>query len=335
MDHSATLPWTDEQWAMLNRLAQDTARNTRIAGSFLPLEGPLPPDQAFVPAMAVEYRDNAQVLYPIGGAPLGQLAVQGRAAERVEIDGSATLPLVRTFCSLEITVTQAQDPELAAVKQLLTRAADVIGRLEDEIVFNGLSPEIPGTTLRGRLFARVPPPRPTLLTRPGIYVVNAPVPRIPYQGLLQYDDQECGIAAPKDGPAIVSAVVRAIEDIEGRGYSAPFACVLGTTLFARAVDPGPGLILPSDRVMPLLKGGPFSRSTSIEPDIGVIIGLGGAPIDLVIGSDLELKYLGRSENAFMLAVSERFRLRIKDSFPSPVPGQRWRTAQRGPTEWIC
>jgi uncharacterized linocin/CFP29 family protein len=323
MDHSATLPWTEEQWAMLNRLVQDTARNTRVAGSFLPLEGPLPPDQAFVPAMVLQYRPNAQILYPVGGDDRRLLAVQGRAAQRVEIDGAAVLSLVRTFCSIDITTAQAQDPELAAVKQLVIRAADVLGRLEDEIIFNGMTHEWEPSGVRGRLFGGTQ----ALETSPAIYVVSAPVPGADYQGMLTSGGAPRRIGPVLNDETLINAIVEAIEAIEVRGYSGPFACVLGTRLFLSAVTPAIGLILPSDRIIPLLKGGPLLRSTSVGANVGLLVGLGGAPIDLVIGSDLELKYLGRNENVFLLSVSERFRLRIKDNYPGPP-------ASSGPIEPI-
>src|SRR6185312_11788017 len=52
-DDVTRLPWTDEQWATIQRTARDSARKARVASSFLPLVGPLPDGQASVPALAM------------------------------------------------------------------------------------------------------------------------------------------------------------------------------------------------------------------------------------------------------------------------------------------
>ena len=61
-DHVTHLPWTDEQWAMMQRIVQEGARKARVASSFLPLMGPLPDGQASVPALGVAYQiiDHAE-----------------------------------------------------------------------------------------------------------------------------------------------------------------------------------------------------------------------------------------------------------------------------------
>ena len=45
------LAWTDDQWNRVQVAAQEAARNARVASSFLPLVGPLPPSVTTVPAM--------------------------------------------------------------------------------------------------------------------------------------------------------------------------------------------------------------------------------------------------------------------------------------------
>ncbi len=144
MDNSATLPWTDEQWSMLNQLVQDTARKTRVVTSLLPIVGPLPAGQAYVPAMRMDV------------SPRGRLDIS-------EVD---TLPLLGISCPIEIKISEAHDPELSAVRQMLTRVADVLGRLEDEIVLNGVTKDR-DVVGRGRLSDRD-----ALTTRPQIYEIR-------------------------------------------------------------------------------------------------------------------------------------------------------------------
>ncbi len=48
MPNNPQVPWTDEQWARVNQVVQEEARRARVAATFLPLYGPLPPDTDFV-----------------------------------------------------------------------------------------------------------------------------------------------------------------------------------------------------------------------------------------------------------------------------------------------
>ena len=49
------VPWTDEQWALVTQAIQDEASRSRVAASFVPLEGPLPPDTDFVRKQTLEF----------------------------------------------------------------------------------------------------------------------------------------------------------------------------------------------------------------------------------------------------------------------------------------
>jgi hypothetical protein len=70
------LPWTDEQWATVQRTVQESARKARVAGSFLPLVGPLPDGQASVPALPMSQRTLERY--------------RGEAPERLEVDDGQT-----------------------------------------------------------------------------------------------------------------------------------------------------------------------------------------------------------------------------------------------------
>ena len=49
------VPWTDEQWARVNKVVQEEASRARIAATFLPLLGPLPGDTDFVRQEVIQY----------------------------------------------------------------------------------------------------------------------------------------------------------------------------------------------------------------------------------------------------------------------------------------
>ncbi len=287
MPEDPHLSWTDEQWAAMQRIVQESARKARVASSFLPLTGPLPPGQASVPALQLDALSLADRL-------------RGEAPRRFEIDDGETLRLTTIACEVYLRTQQAEDPDLASAKQMLGRAADIIGRLEDAIVFNGLSE------------ADKPPKIGTkLAVRPEVYTVRGPV----QDGLLSDNGLKCRkpVDLAKGGEALVKAVVSSIQKLEGLGYYGPFACLLGHTLYEAANTPNAGsLVLPSDRITPFLDGGPLRRSSVVPEGQGVIVALAGSPIDLVVACDVDVKFIQLSiEPRYVLRVSERFVLRMK------------------------
>ncbi len=282
MPEDSRLPWTDEQWAMAQRIVQESARKARVASSFLPLVGPLPDGQASVPALEMTYQEiNPPQPY--------------EAAERLRVEASKTLPLTRIACNVYLKAQQVEDPELGAARQMLSRAADVIGRLEDAIVFNGQPGE-------GQ-------PPPDIDGIPEIYTVRGGQKQ---DGLLDGEDQ---VEVEAGSEALVNAIVDAVQKLESRGHYGPFACVLGSTLYNIANTPSPGsLVLPSDRITPFLEGGPLRRSSVVPQDQGVLVALAGSPIDLVVASDVHVSYVQLTlEPRYVLRVSERFVLRIKQA----------------------
>ncbi|MGH8932201.1 MAG: encapsulin [Egibacteraceae bacterium] len=282
MPEDYRLPWTDEQWAMAQRVVQESARKARVASSFLPLVGPLPNGQASIPALAMDDQEIDQ-------------RVRGEAKRRLEVDDAKTLPFTRIACNVYLKAQQAEDPELGTARQMLSRAADIIGRLEDAIVFNGQ----PG--------ADTPPIHTGDI--PEVYTVRGGQK---HEGLLSGADQVDVDLATGDH-VLVEAVVKAVQRLERNGHYGPFACVLGSRLYEAANTPSQGsLVLPSDRITPFLEGGTLRRSSVVPDGKGVIVALAGSPIDLVVASDVHVSYIQLTmEPRYVLRVSERFVLRVK------------------------
>ena len=122
------VPWTDEQWARVNKVVQEEASRARMAATFLPLLGPLPGDTDFVRQELIQYQFAPPPNMPLGiqDRPVIQLAT---LQVRVPVRGA-----------------QMADPEMTSVLALFRRAANVLARLEDAVVFRGLVPDplIPG-----------------------------------------------------------------------------------------------------------------------------------------------------------------------------------------------
>ncbi|MBV6521674.1 MAG: hypothetical protein MNPFHGCM_01818 [Gemmatimonadaceae bacterium] len=291
--NDAQVPWTDDQWNTVNRAVQDTARKARVASSFLPLVGPLPSSVTTVPAQRMSNAD------------LGD-AQRGEARARLVIEEADVLGLTTISSEVYLKNSEATDPDLSSAIAMLCRAADVIARVEDAVVFNGL-PSADSDSYPGA--GRVPAHNGTPIVTPMIYRVKGGTPN---GGLL---DAELKATVPKEGEpgdGIVRAVVDAIQQLEGQGHYGPFACVLGNALFLDANTPSRGsLVLPSDRITPFLNG-PLLRSSTVPASAGVVVALAGDPIDLVVATDITAKFLQLSvEPRYVFRVYERIALRIK------------------------
>jgi uncharacterized linocin/CFP29 family protein len=296
-DDVARIPWTEEQWAAVNRTVQEAACKARIASSFLPLVGPLPPGQSSVPSLSMDEPD------------LKDRLERGEATKRFEIDDSKTLPLTTLSCEVYLTTQQVEDPALASAKQMLGRAADLIGRLEDAIVFNGQ----PGSNRAPRWHDEDK----GLVVEPEVYRVQGgkKCPGLLYDEDLPGEFVKKMVRSPRGNFAsdLVTKIGDAIQTLEGNGHYGPFACVLGHELYRDAITPHTGsLVLASDRIVAFLDGGPLRRSSVVPTGGGVVVSLAGSPIDLVVASDIHVKFLQVTlEPRYVFRVSERLVLRLK------------------------
>jgi uncharacterized linocin/CFP29 family protein len=138
-------------------------------------------------------------------------------------------------------------------------------------------------------------------------------------GLLQAPEksaQDMSVRVEPDKPdrsTIVEAIVSAIQKLEAKGHFGPFAVVLGHKLFSRATSPTGSLVLPTDRLAEFLDGRRVMRSGTLPPEDGVVVALGGQPIELVLARDIDISFLQVTiEPRYVLRVFERFVLRLKE-----------------------
>jgi uncharacterized linocin/CFP29 family protein len=296
-DDASQLSWTSQQWADLRAAALDSAQSARVASTFLPLVGPLPPDQTTVPS-------NWMKTSSLSTRQLGE------ARDRLEIRAGKTLHLVTISCNVYLRGAEAADPELSAAKAMVRRAAEVLGRLEDAIVFHGV-PDAENDEDRVPTFNGG-----ALVVQPLIYRITG---GRDLTGLLQAPEksaQDMSVRVEPDKPdrsTIVEAIVSAIQKLEAKGHFGPFAVVLGHKLFSRATSPTGSLVLPTDRLAEFLDGRRVMRSGTLPPEDGVVVALGGQPIELVLARDIDISFLQVTiEPRYLLRVFERFVLRIKE-----------------------
>jgi uncharacterized linocin/CFP29 family protein len=280
------LPWTDEQWARVNQVIQQEASRARVAATFLPMVGPLHGGTDFVRKEEILFRPAWQA------PPLQEITIDDRNIWQL-----ATLKV-----NVRVRGAQMADTEMASSLNLFRRASNVLARLEDAVVFNGLSPA-PGGVLQPTAGA----PKQQVWEITGGQVIP---------GLL--DDANrvvvVGHPPPHRTERLVRAVSLAIGDLESSGEFGPFAVVLGQGLFVIAETPEPhSMVLPQDRIIPFLGGGSFLRSTTLPLNKGVVVALGGAPVEIVFASDLHLEFLQRTTDAeFLFRLSEKMALRVKE-----------------------
>ena len=295
MTDDPQVPWTDEQWARVNQVIQEEASRARVAATFLSLHGPLPGDTDFVRAQIIP--DDAP------------LRIQDRD----------TIQLATLQVRVEVRSAQAADPEMASVLALFRRAAMVLARLEDAVVFRGLVRAEAGTTgfvpqggVGGvPLIWEIHGGQET----PGLWAAPPPAnwPWDQFPAPQPWQFIEVGPA----GEDLVRAVSQAIGELEGHGHFGPFAAALGNGLFLTAQTPDPGsLVLPQDRIAPFLGGGSLLRSSTLDACngfSGVVVALGGNPVEFVVASDISFQFLQVTQRPTLLfRVREKIALRIKE-----------------------
>jgi uncharacterized linocin/CFP29 family protein len=281
------VPWSDEQWGRVNQVVQEEARRARVAAAFLPLFGPLPADTDVVPRDAISYAQE-------GGERTG----------RMVIDDRTTIPLPTLQVKVYLRGAQMADPELASALQLFRRAANVLARLEDLVVFAGQ----PGMG---------DPPPAAYAGLPAVWDITGAQRA---RGLLATDRADGPVESVRPasgadlGETLVSDVSSAIGRLEAAGHFGPFALVLGQTFFAGVQTPNKSsLVLPQDRILPFLAGGPLLRTSALPDRSGVVVALGGAPVELVVATYVSVGFLQvTTDPMYVFRVFEKVLLRIKE-----------------------
>jgi len=283
--NSADLGWSDEQWSRANKVVQEEAQKARVAAQFLP--SVVHPDAVAVavPNHALTYRR---------AAPMDP-------RRRMLVDANPTTHFTSLAVNVVLTSQEGCDPEQASALIQLKRAANLIARAEDALLLRGQAGPRALVGV-GRL--------------PAVFEVGMGA-RQP--GLLADPDEpprnygrRVQVNPGPDGRTLAARIITATSRLEARGHNRPFACILGNTLYDRLHDPTASMILPRDRVAPALEG-PILRSSTLPAEQGIVVALGGSPIEIVVSSELHVKFLQvTTEPRYVLRVSERLALRVTE-----------------------
>jgi len=368
-DREAQVGWTEAQW---NRIREEVLREwqrTRVAGSILPIYGPLPRSTQVIPSEVIA----------AGGT----------------IDDAATVRLLELSTSIELSRQQVNDDDLSGALVLFRRAATSLGRAEDVVVFNGQGQaqvpaegQVPGeVNRRGRAPGQIQSQthgqaqaraygdgrddhldrfRQTIkrggdvalleeieeiriqlqaISPQGLVLDNPLLPESresldpPLKFALDALDKLTNgnlsslgmIAAAKEqesfqkgnGQSLIRAITRSLGRLDACGYGPPYACVLDTDTFADAHTPERGLVMPSDRIEPML-GSSLRRASAIDhfADVdgrtrgrGVVFSMAGDALDLAIAVEATPVFVQIDRDGrYVFRVFERLALRIKDNY---------------------
>jgi len=287
--------WTEEHWNRITSAVTEEAQKARVAAQMLPLVGPEDPTTVAVP-------DFRLVANPSPTPP---------PAQRLIVNSSPNLFLTTIAATVQLRSHEMADPSLKAALGMFRRAAANIARVEDYLMFNGGVP--------GAMPAAVPPPVANVTTvacdgatpLEGLILLPPPPPAPPPPpfGTRLYQ----AVAAPLAGDDVVNAIVAAIGLLDGRGHQAPYAVALGQNFFNEICRPVPGsMVMPRDRILPFLQG-PLLRASALPPQSGVVVSLSANPVELVVGSDLSVRFLqSTAEPRYVFRVCERVALRIRE-----------------------
>jgi uncharacterized linocin/CFP29 family protein len=346
-DRNAQVGWTEAQW---NRVREEVLRawqQVRVAGSFLPTYGPLPPSTQVVPSEVLK-RDGT-------------------------VDDQATAVVLEISLPVTLNRQQVVEEDLSSALLEFRRRATQVGQLEDWYIFNGQYPrggpqssdKAAKKFIRGlpepfqkEWNAAAEPYRPNvsylnLKKWASVNGVENPItgvaPLRQKKSLLQRNPGALGLIEgavrvkdPKRGDKRLSlvrptaaklknrglkdAIVSAIATLDDRGYVAPHVCVFGLGPFLAANKPLRSGAVPRDRLEPLI-GREILHASAIDllpagvaaiqapewRNRGLLLSLAGDPVDIAIAAEATAEFRQVDETGrYIFAVFERFALRIKD-----------------------
>lgn len=232
---------------------------------------------------------------------------EGREHGGLGIKEGEVLRLLTVALPIKLTSTQQSEPDLVSALTLFARAANVVARTEDAIIFTGEDPHI-------LKICKVSPD--PLKTNCLLNASNQTVPPVPHSSPPHHISPPYHTSPPCFPPLgddLVTAVAEGIALLDSQGFLAPYALVLAENLFVVAETPsGSGLVLPSDRIRPLIEG-PFLRSGALPCNQGVLVSLPSNPVEIVVASDIHVRFLQLNDHGeYIYRVSQRFVLRIKE-----------------------
>lgn len=283
-----SLSLNESQWNTVKQTVHDEAMRARVAASFLPLFGPLDGDVQAVPRNSLDVSKS----------------------NHLEVNDYDTMRLATLSVNVLLGNSQLADPEMTSALIMFRRAAEIMARVEDTVIFTGLTVTDDKND----------PPKPkNLVPLEGVPSVWALTGGVESAGLIEEGvgngvKFETGDQPWEFGQNVFSAIVVAITRIEKAGHHGPFACVLGDNLFTAINTPMPNsMVLPRDGILPFLDA-PLLRSSAVPANEGVLVSLRGAPAEIVVPSEITVRHVTTTPEAkHVFRVQQKFILRVKEN----------------------
>lgn len=275
------LPWCREIWNRIGKAIHDEMIRVEITPKFLPLHGPLS-EALTVPAD------------PIGRDSQGKLFT----------DEALVTPLCEIWSEIALTPQQVRDEaELMKARTLVIRAANFVARGQDALIFNGdMAEKTHPLFLDGRVRKRSGPI--------GGGLLNTPVAE---NQIIRRGDLPASASNVEE--QLFAALTEGYARLQNAGHYGPYSLILNTETYAAAYSPIPNsFIFEADRLKPLVGEGLFTTGTLPPvPFAGLLVSLGGATMDLVVGKESHLSYLQEDDDGkYRFRVWRRFAFRFHD-----------------------
>lgn len=264
------LPWSNDVWSSIDGAVNAEVQRTCIGAKIIPLYAPAPSsDASTVPADVID-------------------------TVTMTADESAVTPIVELGVEFRLTRQQiGSEPDVGTAVSLATRAANVLARAEDVILFQGKD------GLKDPLLKSV---------KQGGGSLGA--------GLLSSADLAITvnpIGTDSYGKNTFVSFANAYSQLQSKGHYGPYAFVVRSEIYADAYAPLPDtLVLPADSVKAMVSLG-FYGTAAIPLLSGVLVSVGGNTMDLVSSVNPTTEFLQIDpDGGYRFKVFERFALRVKD-----------------------
>jgi hypothetical protein len=314
-ERSAQLPWSDQQWDCIHQAVCEEAARTRVAAKFL---RPAKAGSTDVAVPRYSLQPGLAPLVPAGAAP-------ALMRNRLQVDSLPDVPLTTLSMLVYVRSHEAADPELQAVLTMFRRAAALVARAEDALMFNGRQIGLPiaGAPPQVQVTGALPAAQDGLVRAAAAVFPAAPPPPLGVPFNVARNNAlvaalavagAAGSGAAATGAALVAEVTTAITLLKSSAYSAPYALVLSSNLYEAISTPAAAsLVAVRPTIQRLLEDGPLLHSDLITADWGVVVSYDRMEVEQVIARDIGVRFLYVSEEPrFVFRVSVRTALRVRD-----------------------
>jgi uncharacterized linocin/CFP29 family protein len=295
LGHDKIPQWTDDIWNSIDKAVADEHKLTAIAAQFL-----TPP----VP-------DNT-----MDGTVAADVVLEGDGTGILSVDESEMRSIVEIAVQFRVRQSQVeQEAQMKTAESLATRAANLVAKGEDLLIFQGLAALQDPLFKSKRIVLRVP---------------RSQKPTSPVDAFL-FDNNSQKISVKQSEPGLYgdntyAAVAEGYSKLQENHYGRQ-ALVLPSTIYADTfATRATTLEIPAitaDRIKGLIGNFVFGSSTLPGPQTtngqtipgkGVLLALDGNTMDLVVqmGPTIEVVTQESASGDYIFNVYERFALRLKD-----------------------